>query len=138
MKLRAHHLSCIPRFYHGGYNRKFAENMKKLCMRIRKNSNTKIKVVLAKPDDICFKCPYLYKGRCVQSPEIGKWVVKQDKKILKYLKLKENSIYSAKEIFNLSIKRINSKTIKSVCKNCLFLKNCIKVGLNKSFMEKLR
>ena len=133
IRVRAHHLLCIPRFYRGGYNEKFAKNMKKICMQIRKNPDTKIKIVVGKADDLCNNCPYWEGSKCVQSKEIGKWVVNQDKKVLKFLGLKANSIHNAREIFNLSIKNVNPKTINSVCKNCIFLENCIKVGINKSF-----
>jgi uncharacterized protein len=135
IKLRAHHLLCVPRFYRGGYDKKFAENMKKICMQIRKNPEIKIKVIVARPDDLCDQCPYWHTDRCVQSAKIGKWVVEQDKKVLKYLGLKENSIHRAKDIFNLSLEKVNPKTIKSVCKNCIFLENCIQVGVNKSFQK---
>lgn len=135
IKIRAHHLLCIPRFYHGGYDEKFAENMKKICMEIRKSPSVKIKIIAAKADDLCNKCPYWDKNKCVQSLKIGKWVVEQDKKVLDYLRLKGNSVYVAKDIFNLSMEKINSKTIKSVCKDCIFLENCIKVGINKSFIK---
>ena len=37
IKIRGHHISCIPRFYHGGYDKTFAKNMKEICMQIRKN-----------------------------------------------------------------------------------------------------
>ena len=42
IKIRGHHLLCIPRFYSGGYNKEFAENMKYICMQIRKNPDVKI------------------------------------------------------------------------------------------------
>lgn len=137
MKIRAHHLACIPRFYHGGYDKRFAKNMKNICIRIRKNPNTKIKVLSGKLDDIYMKCPYKYRNECVQSEKIGKWVITQDKKVAKYLKLKTNSIHTAKEVFNLSMNKINEDTIKSVCKDCIFLDNCIKVGINNSFRKDL-
>jgi len=137
ISVRAHHLLCIPRFYHGGYDKKFAGNMKKICMKIRKNPEIKIKIITGKPDDLCDKCPYLYKKECIQSEKIGKWVISQDKKVAKYLKLTPNSIYKAKDIFNLSVKKVNPKTIKFVCKGCIFFDNCIKVRINKSFIKEL-
>ena len=81
--------------------------------------------------------PYKYKNRCIQSEKIGKWVVAQDKKVAKFLKLKPNSIHTAKEVFNLAMDKINGNTIKSVCKDCIFLDNCIKVGINNSFRKDL-
>jgi hypothetical protein len=135
IKIRAHHLACIPRFYRGGYNKQFAENMKNICAAIRNNPNIKIKILIGRLDDLCMRCPYKYKNRCIQSEKIGKWVVAQDKKVADYLKLEPN--YTARDIFNLSMEKINKKTIKSICKNCIFLDNCIKVGINESFRKDL-
>jgi len=135
IKIRAHHLACIPRFYHGGYDKTFAKNMKRICLKLRKNPNTKIKITSEDADSLCLKCPHWHKKECTQSKEIGKWVKIQDKKNLKHLKLEKNSIHNTKEIFNLSIEKINPNTIEKVCKNCIFLENCIKVGINKSFQK---
>lgn len=137
IQIRAHHLGCIPRFYHGGYDKNFAENMKNICATLRKNPNTKIKILVGKLDDLCMKCPHKYKDECIRSEKIGKWVVAQDKKVAKFLKLKPNSIHTAKDVFNLSMDKINGDTIKSVCKNCIYLENCIKVGINNSFRKDL-
>jgi len=138
MKIRAHHLQCIPRFYHGGYDKRFAENMKRICQRIRKNPNMKIKVLSGRFDDICGKCLYKSKDKCAQSPEIAKWVIFQDKKIMGCLKLKPNKTYTAKDVFNLSMEKINPKTISKVCRDCILLKNCMKIGVNNSFRKDLQ
>jgi len=111
--------------------------MKWVCTYIRRNPDVKIKVIVAEPDVLCMKCPHRSGERCVQSKKIGKWVVEQDKKVLNYLKLKKDSIHEAKKIFNLSVKRVNEKTIKDVCEGCIFLNNCLKVGINKSFIKDL-
>jgi len=137
IEIRAHHLLCIPRFYRGGYDKKFAQNMGKNCMYIRKHPNVKIKVLVAKLDDLCHKCPHKFQDGCVQSKKIGKWVVSQDEKVANFLNIKSNSIFDAKEIFNLSLDKVNEDTIKSVCKGCIFLSNCIKVGVNNSFKKDL-
>jgi uncharacterized protein len=137
INIRAHHLLCIPRFYRGGYNKEFAKNMKEICQIIRKNPDTKIKVVVGKLDDLCHQCPYKYGKVCMQSKKIGKWVVLQDKKIIKYLKIGSDSIFKSRDIFNLSIRKINPKIIKNACKGCIFLENCAKVGINNSFKKDL-
>ena len=63
--------------------------MKKIIMQIRKHPETKVKLLIGKPDSFCESCPHLHKEKCIQSPAIGKWVISQDKKMLKILKLKE-------------------------------------------------
>lgn len=135
LKIRAHHLNCIPRFYRGGYNSDFADNMKSICNRIRKNPDIKIKLLVGELDELCMKCPHRYKKQCVQSKNIGKWVIFQDKKVVKLLRLKKNLICNARKILNIAMNRVNNKKIISVCKGCIFLKNCVKVGINNSFRE---
>jgi len=137
IKIRAHHLVCIPRFYSGGYDKKFADNMKKICLQIRKDPDTEVKIIAGKPDCLCDKCPYLHNSKCIQSKKIGKWVIIQDKKIIKYLKIRPNKVYRARDIFNLSINKINNNNINKICKDCIFLKNCMKVNINKSFQKDL-
>ncbi len=135
--IRAHHLLCIPRFYHGGYDKRFAKNIKKICMQIRKKPDSSIKLISSKLDVLCKSCPHATSGECKQSAEIGRFVVKQDKRIIKILKLKSGFIYRAKDIFGLSMEKANDKKIRHICRNCIFLDNCFKVGINKSFKRDL-
>ena len=135
--IRAHQLACIPRFYHGGYDKQFADNMKNICATIRNNPNVKIKILVGKLDALCMKCSHRYKDKCIQTEKIGKWVVAQDKIVAKHLNIEANSIQRAKDVFNLSMDKINKETIESVCKDCIFLENCIKVGINNSFRKDL-
>ena len=137
IKIRAHHLLCIPRFYSGGYNKKFATNMKKICQTIRKKPETKIKILVGKMDALCDKCPHNQENICRNPEEKDKWVIAEDKKVSKYLKLKPNSVHKAKEAFNLSMKKVKDKSVKSICKHCPFVENCLKVGINNSFRKDL-
>jgi len=133
LKIRAHHLLCIPRYYGGCYDKKFAKNMKKICLFIRKHPDTRIKVVSGKPDVLCVKCPYMKGSVCVQTPKMQKWVLSHDKKVLNYLKLKNNSVYIAKNIFNLSMD--NADSVARICKTCIFREDCTNVGINNSFRK---
>ncbi len=135
-EIRAHHLLCIPRFYGGGYDKEFGENLKKICFEIRKNPDMKIKVT-NKCDDICAQCPYKKDGICKKTPKFNYWILKHDSRTLKKLKLKEDSIHKAKDVFNLSMDKVNNSNIMEVCKGCVFLKNCIKVGINNSFKKEI-
>ena len=137
IEIRAHHLLCIPRFYRGGYDEVFAANMKEVCTYIRKHPDTEIKVIVAEPDVLCMECSHRDGVTCVQSKKIGLWVVEQDKKVLIYLGLQKDSVHKAKDLFNLSVEKVNEETIHDVCKGCIFLKNCIKVGVNKLFVKDL-
>lgn len=135
--IRAHHLACIPRFYSGGYTRDFADNMKEICLHIRKNPKVKIKVIVGELDHLCDKCPHRFEDGCVQSKKIGKWVIAQDKRVVDFLNIEVNSIHEAKDIFNLSLDKIHEETIGSVCEECIFCFNCMKVGVNGAFRKDL-
>ena len=132
IKLRAHHLLCLPRCYSGGYNEIFAKRQKQVCASLRKNPLQKIKI-LRGVDDLCAKCPYRKGNNCAKFPD-GRWdPLELDEKALKKLKLRKNSVHEAKEMFNLSIKKIPS--VKTICKGCNFIDDCNKI--NKSFMRDL-
>ncbi|MBW3012658.1 DUF1284 domain-containing protein [Candidatus Woesearchaeota archaeon] len=137
IEIRAHHLLCIPRFYRGGYDKKFAENMKEVCMLIRKNPNTKIRILVGKLDILCKECPHKEGHECMQTEEIGKWVKMHDKRVAKLLGIKFDSVHNARDVFNLSMEKVNNEAIKDVCIGCIFLENCIKVGINNSFRKDL-
>jgi hypothetical protein len=137
LRIRAHHLLCIPRFYHGGYSKRFAENMRGVCLAIRKNPQANMQVMIGELDDLCEECPHRHADRCVQSGEIGKWIISQDKKVARYLGIGKGSIHIAKDIFNMSRERVNESTIDYVCRGCIFLENCKRVGINNSFKKEL-
>lgn len=137
IEVRVHHLLCIPRFYRGGYDDVFAVNMKNVCQEIRRNPELKVKVIVGSFDCLCMKCPHKGDVNCVQSKTIGKWVVNHDKKVAEYLDLKDGDVFSARDVFNLSMDKVNPDTIKDVCSGCVFLPNCVKVGINNSFRKDL-
>lgn len=136
IKIRAHHLLCLPRFYRGGYNKVFEENLKGVCSKIRKDPNIKIKVI-KECDDVCAKCHYMKENICKKTPKLNNWILSKDEKVLEKLNIKENSIHKARDIFNLSMKKVNNQNIRDVCKGCAILRNCIKVGINGSFKKDL-
>jgi uncharacterized protein len=136
IKIRGHHLLCIPRFYGGGYDKPFGDNMKKICFDIRKNPDVKIKV-LKSCDDLCEKCPYKKDEICKKTPKLNEWVLRQDEKVMRKLKISEGSTHTAKDIFSCSIEKITAENLGEICKGCVFLKNCLKVGINNSFKKDL-
>ena len=127
IKLRAHHLLCLPRCYSGGYNKIFAIRQKQICASLRKNPNQKIKVV-RKVDDLCAKCLYRKGNVCVKTPIENKEVLLLDGKVLKRLKIKENSVRTAKDVFNLSMDKIPS--VRILCKTCDMVESCCISGIN--------
>jgi hypothetical protein len=133
IKIRAHHLLCIPRYYSGGYDKAFAARHKKVCMSIRKNPEQKVKVIKGL-DCLCAKCPYK-KGNICQCPIGNARVLKLDDIAIKKIGVRKNSAYKSKDIFNLSINKVPS--IRGICNICENYKWCLegkrKGGINNSF-----
>lgn len=136
MKLRAHHLLCIPRFKGGGYSKEFCRHLRNICQLIRDNPNSKI-VVLKDCDIVCVKCPHFDKKNniCIKRPGINKHILIHDQKVLDGLKIKKDSFHKIKDVFNLSVKEIDSRKIRKICKGCEYLGYCIRYGVNKSFLK---
>lgn len=135
LKIRGHHLLCIPRYYHGGYNKQFACRHRKVCKMIRKNPDLTIRIVEA-CDDLCAKCPYDVHSICKKSTkENNKSVLLLDEKVFKKLNIRKNSKHIAKEIFNRSIKNI--KSVRRLCEDCSYYKSCLKSGINEFFVKDL-
>ena len=135
MKIRAHHLLCIPRYYRGiVYDRRYSENLRGICEYIRNNPDSMIKLTL-KCDDICSKCPHMIADSCNKKPGINKRIINRDKQVLSMLNLEQKNAYKAKDIFNLSIEKIGEKEIAVICHTCQFIDHCLKWGVNNSFRK---
>ena len=134
IRLRAHHLLCLSSKYAtkgNWYDEKLTKHALNLRKIIIKNSKIKIKI-LKRCDDICKKCPHRKGKICRKREKINYWILIQDNKVLKKLKIKENSVYESKDIFSLAIKEITNKDLKEICRGCEFLPNCLKYGFNES------
>jgi hypothetical protein len=136
LKIRAHHLLCIPRHCTSGYNRVYTNNLNRVCSEIRKNPGMDI-MLLKECDVVCSKCPHKKGGICEKRPKINYWILVQDGKVLKELRLKKDSIHKARDIFNLSMDVIGSEKIAKICRGCEFLEECIHLGINSSFRKDL-
>ena len=132
IRIRAHHLLCIPRFKGGGYNKEIRGKIFNIQKEIK--NNKKIKVI-SECDEICKSCPFKNNNKCEKEQGINKNIKIQDKKVLRSLKIKNNSIINAQDIINLSIGSIDNKELVNICKGCDFLQSCLKQGLNKSLVK---
>lgn len=69
MKIRYHHLMCIPRFRGEGYSESFCENMQKLKALI----NTESYELVENCDDVCAYCPNNIGGICKDSDKVRQY-----------------------------------------------------------------
>jgi len=141
IKLRAHHLLCLSRFNNKGkwYSKKYKNNFKKIFLKINKNPSQQI-IIINKCDDVCKECPHKKTNLCNKPSKykISHWVRVMDNKTLRLIKLKPNTKHSAKEVLNLIIKKVTNRDLKNICKGCEYLTDCLKLGINKNLIQKVK
>ncbi|MDE6470925.1 MAG: DUF1284 domain-containing protein [Eubacterium sp.] len=79
MKIRYHHLMCIPRYKGEGYSREFCENLRKVKESIHEEDYTLVDCC----DDICLFCPNNENGICKDSEKVSRYDTLVKGKILK-------------------------------------------------------
>lgn len=68
LRLRAHHLNCIPRFQGRGYSSDFCDNMQKIKKRFDDGEGH---IIVSGADDICKSCPNLINGICIDEEKVS-------------------------------------------------------------------
>lgn len=88
IKIRYHHLMCIPRYEGKGYSDAFCSNMQKIKEAIQKDNY----VLVEECDDVCRFCPNNQNGHCIDAKKVNRYdsTVKQ--------KLEKNEPLSPAEI----------------------------------------
>ncbi len=90
IKLRYHHLMCLPRFQGKGYSKEFCNNMQKIKEAV-KNGNYEL---TDDCDDICSHCPNMINGKCIDEEKVGKYDNKVKDVISKSITPKPSDICS--------------------------------------------
>lgn len=67
MKIRYHHLMCIPRFVGKGYSDEFCRNMKKIKEKL---SLGELPELCSECDDVCCCCPECVNGKCTSEEKV--------------------------------------------------------------------
>lgn len=66
IKIRYHHLMCIPRFGGKGYSKEFCENL----LTIKKQLQDSRYSLTTECDDICKCCPNMLNGKCKSEEQV--------------------------------------------------------------------
>lgn len=69
MKIRYHHLLCLPRFEGKGYSDTFCENLKEILPRFNAGDFE----LTDKNDDFCTACPNLIDGVCRSEEKVKRY-----------------------------------------------------------------
>jgi hypothetical protein len=121
IKLRGHHLVCLHFFKGEGYNSKFLENLEDLLGEVEKGDEVEI---CSGPDDICKKCPYLIRDRCLYDEDAEEEIREMDRKALRLLRLRVNGKVTWKSLRD-KIPQIIHEWSKNYCEECDWKKVCI-------------
>lgn len=121
VKLRGHHLVCLHFFKGEGYNFKFLENLETILEEVEKGYDVEI---CLGADDICKKCPYLIKNRCLYDEDAEEEIREMDRKALRLLRLRLNEKVTWKSLKE-EIPKIIHEWSKKYCEECDWKKACI-------------
>lgn len=69
IKIRYHHLMCIPRYTGEGYSQKFCENFQ----RIQQHLNNNDYELVNHCDNICMYCPSNIDGKCANEIQVTRY-----------------------------------------------------------------
>ena len=69
IKIRYHHLMCIPRYRGKGYSEEFCKNLEKIKNSL-KNDNY---ILVDTCDDLCVCCPNNIDGKCTDDNKVSKY-----------------------------------------------------------------
>lgn len=122
MKIRAHHLLCAQSFNGKGYNKNFVDNFRNVLVEIQKN---KIISIINYPDDICSACPHNGNG-CKKEKGSEKKIKEKDNKIMRILGLIIGAKIKSRSALEQTKKAFSKAAIKKICKDCEWLKICLK------------
>jgi len=121
LRLRAHHLLCLPGFRGLGYSREHAAAMWRAKNRLFGGAPDLAVVLQTHPDEICLACPWLKGGACRWGgrPREAE-VALRDCRVLSRLELRCGTAYSPGEI-KTRLDGLRREDILALCGNCHWL-----------------
>ncbi|KXB71088.1 MULTISPECIES: DUF1284 domain-containing protein [Peptoniphilus] len=121
LNIRAHHLLCTKNFVGQGYSDDFSKNMTRLIKELEENPEVKL---LADLDDICGPCPENLGHKCKNDDLVKSY----DKRVLDFLNLTQDEIYSWEDIKKLACDIIFLKNRREeICRECQWNELCKEV-----------
>lgn len=109
---------CTENFVGEGYSDEFSKNMTRLLKELTENPKVKL---LADLDDICGPCPENLGHNCKNDDLVKSY----DKRVLEFLNLSQDEIYSWEDIKKLACDIIFSKNRREeICGECQWNELC--------------
>ena len=119
MKLRAHHLLCIPMYQGKGYSEGFCSHMEDMIGRIKAGEAEFL--ISASPDDICAGCPHLCSDSGGLACEEEKKISQKDMELTMRWKMQGGRVYKRPEMKNMVIQNMSEEVFRHSCGNCEWL-----------------
>jgi len=121
IRLRGHHLLCLPRFRGLGYNTAFISGMREITQRLGSYRQLFVQLTIA-PDDICAYCPHLdWDGCGLEGGEAE--VASRDRQVLALLGLTPGS--TAPYVSLQEALAAVSFSLSAICARCRWLDCCL-------------
>lgn len=122
LRIRGHHLLCLPRFRGLGYSKEFADNMTHIAKSLS-DEPWQIVKLLAEPDDICRLCPHLEAaGGCALEEQVP--VRERDKIVLEKLDVQPGERLSYQELAVKLAAAAYSALLEEACAGCHWQNFC--------------
>ncbi len=131
-RFRGHHLICLHFFGGEGYSAPFVENLKEILVR----AEGSIVETCEGGDDVCLKCPYLNRNRCIYSNDADGNIRKMDRRALKLLNLDPGIKIGWNDIRS-RLPEIFHEWYKAECIRCSWRWACEKNNLYNQLKERV-
>ena len=120
IRLRAHHLLCIPHFTGHGYDPAFTAHMTALTARLSADPHTRITLTEG-CDTLCAACPHQTEGGC----DAAEKVAAMDSAVLQLCGLKAGDSAEWAALFDLACRRIlQTEHFHKICACCQWYALC--------------
>lgn len=121
MKIRAHHLLCLPHFVGVGYDGAFTANMAAKKQQLEAENRFELTVGC---DEICAACPLREGERCRTQEK----VMRYDTNVRERLDLQTGAAYSYAEISaRVRTELLAPETFRTLCGDCEWFSLCAKM-----------
>ena len=117
MKLRVHHLLCVPLYTGHGYSREFTDNMDHKAEQLRNGCSILLQI---QPDEICASCPNLCRtpgnsGKCSLD---ANEVQTKDEKLMQALQIQDEQPYDAAALWTHIRQHMTREIFENACSGC--------------------
>ena len=112
IRLRGHHLLCLPGYQGKGYSDAFCRNMSEIYEQLRHDPDMLIEIVEG-VDDICAAFPDDGDAHCVNQS-----VLERDRNILELIGVKFGEMYTWSELMSRVAGAVDPGDIARLCADC--------------------